>query len=128
MEQPFADAILVVHLIFIVFVVGGQVCILVGAATGWGWVRSFGFRLAHLLAVGFVVLESWVGVICPLTLWEDALRRAAGGGGYGGTFIGYWVGRLIYYRAPDWVFTLTYTLFALIVLGSWFMVRPRRRR
>ena len=64
-------------------------------------------------------------MVCPLTIWENALRRVAGENGYPGTFIGYWVGRLVYYEAPPWVFTVAYTLFGAIVLASWFLVKPR---
>lgn len=35
-----ADAVLVVHFAFIVFVLGGQVCVVVGYCRGWRWGRS----------------------------------------------------------------------------------------
>ena len=42
---------------------------------------------------------------CPLTDWEQRLRKMAGEGDYTGDFIGYWAHRLIFYDAPPWVFT-----------------------
>ena len=66
-----ADAILTLHALFVAFVVLGLCCILVGGYRGWSWVRDRWFRLAHLAAIGVVVLQSWVGVICPLTRWES---------------------------------------------------------
>ncbi|HVQ62262.1 MAG TPA: DUF2784 domain-containing protein, partial [Burkholderiales bacterium] len=73
-----ADVILVVHALFVLFVVGGFVLILVGAGS-WGWVRNRTFRILHLAAIAFVTGEALLGVTCPLTLWEDWLRAAGPG-------------------------------------------------
>ena len=77
-----ADVILVTHVLFVVFVVVGLVAIYIGWALRWSWVRNRIFRLVHLLAIGIVVVQSWIGMICPLTTWEMALREAAGGAAY----------------------------------------------
>ena len=45
-----------------------------GGALGWGWVRLRWFRITHLCAIGVVVIQSWLGVMCPLTTLEMALR------------------------------------------------------
>ena len=82
-----ADAILLLHSLFVAFVVLGLCCILVGGYLGWAWVRNRRFRLTHLAAIGVVILQSWAGVICPLTRWESALRQAAGAESYQNTFI-----------------------------------------
>ena len=84
------------------------------------------FRVAHLLAIGIVVLQSWLGIVCPLTTWEMNLRRAAGQQAYDGTFISHWVGQLLYYQAPPWVFVTLYTLFGALVIFTWFRFPPRR--
>ncbi len=70
-----ADLIVVFHASYVSFVVLGLVAILVGAALHWRWVRNFWFRIAHLAAIGVVVLESLAGIPCPLTVWESQLRR-----------------------------------------------------
>ena len=70
-------------------------------------------------------MQSWLGVVCPLTTWEMALRRRAGDETYSGTFISHWLDALLYYEAPEWVFIGAYTAFALIVVVGWFWVRPR---
>ena len=111
MQVLLADALLGIHFLFILFVVGGQACILLGGLLGWFWVRNLVFRIAHLLAISFVAAESWIGMICPLTTWEATLRRAAGETPYAGTFVGHWLGRIIYYDAPEWIFMIVYTLF-----------------
>lgn len=128
MASLLADLILVVHLFFITFVIVGQGCIVVGGFLRWAWVRRFGFRVAHLVAIGIVALQAWLGVMCPLTVWENTLRREAGQDAYGESLIAHWVGELIYYDAPAWVFTMAYTVFGLLVLASWFLVKPVRRR
>lgn len=121
-----ADAILVVHSLFVSFVVLGLVLIFAGKLWSWSWVHNFWFRIAHLVAIGIVVLQSWFGVICPLTVWEMVLRTKAGDAVYTGSFIAHWIGQLLYYQAPAWVFGVVYTLFGALVIVSWFWVRPQR--
>ena len=123
-----ADALLFGHALFVLFVISGLVLILFGKPLGWAWVRNPRFRIAHLAAIGVVVIQSWLGVICPLTTWEMALRERAGEAAYSGSFIAHWLDSFLYYQAPAWVFTVCYTLFAVAVVASWFWVRPRRIR
>jgi len=120
-----ADLIVVFHASYVSFVVLGLVAILLGAVLHWRWVRNFWFRIAHLTAIGVVVIESLAGIPCPLTVWESQLRRAAGETGYTGDFIGYWVHRLIFYRAEPWVFTMLYFVFGLAVLAAFILAPPR---
>jgi hypothetical protein len=127
MASAAADAILVIHFLFIAFVVVGQVCILLGGPLRWAWVRNRAFRFTHLTAIAVITVQAWLGMICPLTAWEQSLRRAAGEEAYEGTFVGYWLGRLIYCDAPFWAFVILYTLFGGVVVASWFLVRPVRR-
>ncbi len=125
-----ADALLLLHVLFVAFVIVGLLLILLGGAYGWRWVRKPLFRWLHLGAIAVVVGQAWLGLVCPLTSWEMALRERAGEAVYAGGFIAHWLEQLLYYRAPDWVFVLVYSLFGLLVLFSWILVRPRpwRRR
>jgi hypothetical protein len=120
-----ADAILIAHALFVGFVVFGLVLILAGKYRSWAWVRNPWFRYAHLAAIGVVVLLSWFGLFCPLTTWEMALREKAGRAIYSGSFVAHWLESILYYRAPEWVFGVAYTAFALIVAATLFWVRPR---
>jgi hypothetical protein len=129
--QLLADAVLTLHVAIVLFVVGGLVVILLGnwhRWKSWQWVNALWFRVAHLLAILFVVGESWLGIICPLTTLEMWLRRQAGASGYTGSFIEHWLQRLLYYDAPGWVFTLAYSVFGLAVVATWWWFPPRRRR
>lgn len=119
-----ADAILLLHFGFVLFVTAGLPLIWAGAALGWGWVRSFWFRAAHLAAILFVAAEALLGLVCPLTEWEDRLR---GGPVRDAGFIARWVHRLLFWDFPPWVFTAIYVAFALAVLATFVLVRPDPR-
>lgn len=120
-----ADGILVLHILFVVFVVFGQLLIVVGKFRHWGWVRNPWFRVLHLLAITVVMVQAWLGEICPLTTWEMALRARGGDTVYAGSFVVHWLQEILYYDLPLWVFAVCYTLFAVLVLVSWFLVPPR---
>jgi hypothetical protein len=121
-----ADAVLLLHFLFVVYVVLGLVLILAGGLLRWSWVRNWWFRISHLAAIGVVVLQAWFGMICPLTTMEMSLRREAGDTTYSGAFIAHWLDAILYYQAPAWVFALCYTVFGAVVVMSWIWVRPVR--
>ena len=121
-----ADAILLLHVLFVAFVVLGLVLIIAGYSLSWRWVRNPWFRILHLVAIGVVVVQVWLGIICPLTVWESKLRLQVGETGYSGSFIAYWLEKLLYYDAPAWVFIALYSVFGVIVAASWYYIRPNR--
>ena len=123
-----ADAVLLLHVLFVVFVIVGLILILAGKLLSWRWVRNWWFRVMHLAAIGVVVLQSWLGVICPLTKLEMFLRGKAGDTTYAGSFIAHWLESILYYQAPAWVFAACYTAFAAVVVLSWVWVRPHGRQ
>ena len=118
-----ADALLVVHFAFVVFVVFGFILILLGLLARWSWVRNRKFRITHLAAIGIVVLQAWFGQLCPLTIWENDLRRLAGQSGYEETFVEHWLHEVLFYQAAPWVFTTIYTCFGVLVVLVWFLDR-----
>lgn len=126
--QWLADAVLAVHAAVVLFVVGGLGMIVAGNRLRWEWVNAPAFRVAHLAAIGVVVLQAWWGEVCVLTTLESWLRTQAGSPSYRRSFIEHWLQRLIYLEAPPWAFTLAYTLFALAVLLAWWRFPPRWRR
>ena len=123
MNALLADLILIVHFLFVAFVVGGLAIIWIGAAASWQWVRHFWFRIAHLAAIVFVAGEALVGAWCPLTVWEAQLR----GADVDKSFIAQWVHRILFYDFPERVFTIAYALFALFVAATWWCIRPKKR-
>ncbi len=72
-----ADLVVVIHFLFIAFVVGGALLLFRWPRVAW----------VHLPAAAWGVFVEWSGRICPLTPLENALRRAAGEAGYGGGFV-----------------------------------------
>ena len=118
-----ADVLLIVHFLIAAFIVGSLPLVWLGGALGWRWVRNPWFRYVHLGAIAFVALEALLGVMCPLTVLEDMLR---------GTmpldsFAGRWVHRMLYYQAPEWVFTVAYLAWAAATLATLRFVPPRKR-
>lgn len=81
-----ADAVLLLHLAFILFVVLGGLLAL----------RRPQFAWLHLPAALWGVLIEFTGGICPLTPLENALRRRGGDAGYPGGFIEHYLVPLIY--------------------------------
>ncbi len=124
--QWLADGVLAVHVGVVAFVVFGLALTIAGNLRGWRWVNALGFRLAHLAAIGVVAAQAWLGATCPLTSIEMWLRVQARADTYQGSFIEHWLQRLLYYEAPAWVFTLGYTVFALLVVATWWRYPPRR--
>ena len=121
-----ADLILALHAGIVAFVVLGQLLFVLGGILGWAWVRKWWIRLAHLALIAFVIVQSWLGALCPLTIWEQALRQQAGQAGYAESFIEHWLTKLIFFNAPAWVFALVYTLFGALVLLTWWWLPPKR--
>jgi uncharacterized protein YhfF len=124
--QLLANAVLTVHFGVVLFVVGGLVVVVAGNRLGWKWVNDRRFRLAHLAAIAIVVAQAWLGQRCSLTTLESWLRVRAGGSGYETSFIEHWLQRIVYYDAPLWVFTVAYTVFAMMLLAAWWYFPPRR--
>lgn len=117
-----ADLLLVLHFAIVAFIVGGLILTWVGGALGWAWVRNAWFRYLHLGAIGYVALQGIIGMTCPLTVWEDALRGEASGE----SFVGRWVRYFLYYRAPEWVFTAIYVAWTAATLVTLRLVPVRR--
>ena len=118
-----ADALLVAHFAIAAYIVGGLIVVWIGAPLRWAFVRSPLFRYLHLAAILFVAAEALLGIACPLTVWEDMLR----GNVRPESFVGRWVHALLYYRAPEWVFTAAYAAWAAATLVTLVLVPPRRR-
>ncbi|GAB1719607.1 MAG: putative membrane protein [Nitrosospira sp.] len=119
-----ADIILIIHFLFVLFVVGSVPAIWIGARLGWRFVRNIRFRLVHLGAILFVSLESLAGMVCPLTLLEDSLRRTPADT----SFIQRWLHRILFYDVPEGVLTVLYVMFAILVAVTFKFVPPSRYR
>ena len=81
-----ADAVLLVHLAFVVFVVAGGLLALRWPRAAW----------LHVPAALWGAIVEWSGTVCPLTPLEVTLRRWGGEAGYGGGFVEHHVLPLLY--------------------------------
>jgi hypothetical protein len=116
-----ADALLIAHLAFVLFVVAGGLLVYRWPRLAWVHVPAF--------AWGAVIeFNSW---ICPLTPLEQRLRLAAGEGGYGGGFIEHYLLPLIYPEGLTREIQLALGLFVLavnaLVYGIWLWRKWRKR-
>jgi hypothetical protein len=121
MNTLLADALLAVHFAFVLFVVGSVPLIWAGALAGWSWVRNRRYRLLHFAAILFVAAESSIGMLCPLTVWEDALR----GVHEQPSFVARWVHRVMFYTWPESAFIAAYVVFAIVVGVTYYAIPPR---
>lgn len=122
-----ADFVVAVHLLYVSFIVVGQAAILWGAWRRWSWMRNRWFRWSHLTAIAIVAFEALAGIACPLTVWEDELRRLAGEATSERSFVARGVHAILFFDLPPWAFTTAYVLFAAAVLSTLWIVPIRRR-
>ncbi|MCY3700741.1 MAG: DUF2784 domain-containing protein [Gemmatimonadetes bacterium] len=115
-----ADLVLVVHFLFIAFVVAG----------GFAAVRWPRLAWAHIPCFAWGALIEFAGWICPLTPLENDLRVASGQAGYSGGFIERYLLPIIYPGALTreiqvWLGLSVLALNA--VAYAWLLRRLRRR-
>lgn len=116
-----ADAVLVIHLGFVVYVVAG-------ALMAYRWPRT---AWIHLPALAWGVWIELSGGICPLTPLENHLRRLGGGGGYEGGFLWHYLGPVLYPAGLTRTTQVVLGLTALawnVLLYAMLLVRLRRMR
>src|ERR1700753_660857 len=73
-----ADLVVFVHVLYVGYVVVGQLAIIVAAPFRWEWARNPWFRFTHLLAIAVVAYEALNDIRCPVTVSEEALPELAG--------------------------------------------------
>ena len=114
-----ADLLVLVHFGFVLFVVGGGFLALRYAWMPW----------LHLPAAVWGATIEFMGWICPLTPWENALRRAAGEAGYQGGFVEHYLLPVLYPAGLTRDVQLALgTLVILVNLMAYAMVLRRRLR
>lgn len=113
-----ADALVLLHGLWLVFVIFGALLALRWPKVLW----------AHLPAVAWGALIEFTGWICPLTPWENDLRRMGGQEGYAGGFIERYVTALIYPEGLTREIQIVLG-FGVLVLNAtlyWWVLRKRR--
>ena len=117
LQSAAANLLTVVHFMFVMFVIFGGFLV-------FRWPRA---AFVHLPALAWGVAIEINPWICPLTPLEQSLRRAAGGDGYSGGFIDYYIVPLIYPEGltPDIQQVLGISVLALnaAIYGAWLLRR-----
>jgi hypothetical protein len=122
-----ADLLVFVHVLYVGYVVVGQLVVIVAAPFRWEWARNPWFRFTHLAAIGIVAYEAVNKIRCPLTVWEEQLREMAGQSVHAGqTFMGRLFHDLLFWDGMPEIFfnTLHVAMFVLVVQG--FVMFPPR--
>ena len=116
--RALADAVLVIHLLFILFVLAGGLLVLRWPRLAW----------AHLPAVLWGAAIEFMGWICPLTPLENFFRQAAGEVGYGGGFIEHYLLPTLYPHALTREIQVAMGVAVLVLNLIVYAVVWRRRR
>jgi hypothetical protein len=119
--QIAADIVIVIHFLWIAFVILGFPIIL--------WINSTRWRLIHLAAVIWMILMQVSHSICPLTYLEAWLKSEGRGAEvYSGKFMIETIERLIYVDSVtlEKIMVATGVYLAIIVLSFWF--RPIKKK
>jgi hypothetical protein len=113
-----ADAVLIAHVAFVLFVVLGGLLVLRWPRLTW----------LHVPVVAWATFVEFSGWICPLTPLEISLRRSAGEAGYTGDFIEHYVVSILY---PDGLTREMQVILGAVVVvvnAVIYIVALRRRR
>lgn len=117
-----ADAVLVIHAVFVAWAVFGILAV-------WRWPR---LAVLHLPALAWAIWIEASGRVCPLTPLEVSLRSRAGESGYAGGFIDHYVGGTLYpaglTREAQWTAAGLLGVVNLVVYGLLALRAARRRR
>ena len=118
-----ADAIVVIHFCWILFMLLGFILTL----GGFFWKRFFDkwlFRIIHLCGIIYVTLLAVLRQYCPLTILENSLRPKCNTGvKYPGSFIVYYIEKLVY-PDVDVSIILIPTIFIAAFTVIIFIIRP----
>lgn len=121
MARIFADMVLVAHLAFIAFVLGGGLLALWRPRIAW----------LHLPAAAWGALNEFAGWTCPLTPLENYFLELAGGVSYRGDFIARYLWPIIYPEGltpavQQALGTLVIALNCIIYAAVWFGAKRRK--
>lgn len=116
-----ADAVLVLHLAFIIFALFGGLL-----AFSWRWIPWL-----HLPTVAWAAYVELAGRMCPLTGLENSLRKSAGDSGYVESFVDHYLLGIVYPEGLTRNLELAIGAFLLLInlaIYAWLIARWRARR
>lgn len=122
LTELLASLVLTLHLLIAGFITAGLVLIPLGGWRNWRWVRRRRIRAIHAGLMCFVALEAVLGMTCPLTILEYAMRDGAPPE----YFLAALFQRILYWDLPPSVFLVAYLTSAAWVVLLWWQVPPER--
>ena len=115
-----ANFVLIIHFCIVFFVVFGLLALPIGYLNNYNWTRNTKLRVAHILLIGFITLESILGMTCPLTIIENNLRQIE----HQQSFVAYWISRVVYWDLPPYFFLILYSSCFGLSLVFWRVHPP----
>jgi hypothetical protein len=117
-DRALADAVVVLHALFVVFVLAGGLLVL----------RHRGVAILHLPAVLWSIWVEFTGSICPLTPLENTLRRSAGEAGYPGGFVEHYAIPILYPEGLTSRSQIAFEVFVIAINAVLYVLAWRRSR
>lgn len=122
-----ADSITALHFIWILFMLLGFFLNLQALCYKKEFFNRFWFRIIHLFGIFYVGALSLMGKYCPLTILENYLRsKYASDLTYPGSFIIYYLEKLVYPQVNPLVIQIPTALIAIFTILT-FLFRPPKR-
>jgi len=122
-----ADFVVFIHVLYVGYVVVGQLAIMIAAPFRWQWAKNPWFRFTHLLAIAIVAFEALNDIRCPITIWEEKLRFLAGQDlNAGQSFMGRIFHDVLFYpNLPEIFFNTLHVAMFVVVVQGLLMYPPR---
>lgn len=121
-----ADAIVVIHFIWILFMLLGFILTLLGF---WqkGFFDRWLLRTIHLFGIAYVSLLAIMGKYCPITVWENILREKYDFTlTYPGSFMIHYAEKLVYPDVNPLIIQIPTTFIAVFIVLI-FIFRPPKK-
>lgn len=124
-NELLADLVLYFHFLYVLGVIVPMPLIVVGARLDWKWVRVPWWRRVHVGMILWVLIEALIGMICPLTELESALRaKGTSENPYPEGFLAAWVSKVLFSDFAPWVYSLLYLVTAWVLVDLYILVPP----
>ena len=121
MKILFAEIILIIHFIIFLFICLGFILIPIGYSLDWNWIKNRIIRLIHISLMGFVTIETIIGVICPLTSIEFLLRD----GSKVDSNLTLIIHKIMYWNLPNHYFIVLYIICLTYLVVLWILFKPK---
>jgi len=116
-----ADLIVIIHFLWALFMVLGLPLGLL--------LRSPALRWVHLLGMMITAFYAISGAQCPLTVWEEALRRSTDQDfTFDGGFLAHYLSFILYPRIEPWILRGASAFWGVLTMVTMVMIKPEKRK